>query len=137
MRGICRRESTYFMVSATTVSFNRIRRARATADTSSMHCSSKDRVSGMVRIIPIGAVLTAPTPPNAVTSKNFSHKALCMSAGISAFTLESLTKWILTQMSQDLVRVRKASFSAEARLRADNRCTERFELSNTTSATLD
>jgi len=51
-------------------------------------------------------------------------------------SLESLTEWILTQMNQDLVRVRKASFSAEARLRADNWCTERFELSNTTSATL-
>jgi hypothetical protein len=42
--------------------------------------------------------------------------------------LESLTEWILTQMSQDLVQVRKPSFSAEARLRADNWCTERFEL---------
>jgi hypothetical protein len=30
----------------------------------------------MVRMTPIGARLTAPTPPNAVTSKNFSHKAL-------------------------------------------------------------
>ena len=34
--------------------------------------------------------------------------------------LVSLTEWILTQMSQDLVQVRKPSFSAEARLRADN-----------------
>jgi hypothetical protein len=41
-------------------------------------------------------------------------------------SLESLTEWILTQMSQDLAQVRKPS--AEARLRADNWCTERFEL---------
>jgi hypothetical protein len=34
-------------------------------------------------------------------------------------------------MSQDLVQVRNASFSAAARLRADNWRTERFELSNT------
>jgi hypothetical protein len=31
---------------------------------------------GLCGIFGLGALLTAPTPPNAVTSKNFSHKAL-------------------------------------------------------------
>jgi hypothetical protein len=63
------------------------------ADTSSMHRCSNARVSGTVRMMPIGARLTALTPPNAVTSKNFSHKALCMSAGISAFTVVLSNDW--------------------------------------------
>ena len=76
-RGICRqRVNVSHRVCDHRVIQLYISRARATAATSSTHCCSNARVSGMVRTIPIGAQLTAPTPPNAVTSKNFSQKAL-------------------------------------------------------------
>src|SRR5271166_229445 len=47
---------------------------------------SSRRVSGLARIAPIGALVTAPTPPNEVMIRNFSQSALCISGGISTVT---------------------------------------------------
>jgi MFS family permease len=52
------------------------RRALATASTSCMQHSSNRRVSGNVRMTPIGARVSAPIPPNDTTSRNLSHSAL-------------------------------------------------------------
>jgi hypothetical protein len=51
-----------------------------------MHSSSNRRVPGIVRVTPIGALVIAPTPPNDVTSSNFSHRLLSMSEGASTTT---------------------------------------------------
>jgi hypothetical protein len=69
-------ESMNVMVSATMVSANAIARERATTNTSFMHCSSNCRVSGIARVTPIAARVTAPTPPTDVTVRNFSHNLL-------------------------------------------------------------
>jgi hypothetical protein len=79
--------------------------------------------------------IPTPTPPAALSSSlRLTARLVAIGLAVRGMivealpSLESLTEWILTQMSQDLVQVRKPSFSAEARLRADNWCTERFEL---------
>ena len=48
--------------------------------------SSRRRVSGSARVTPIGERVTAPTPPNGVTKRNFSQSATSMSWGTSADT---------------------------------------------------
>ena len=74
------------IVSATIDAGNATCRDAATSNTSFMHRSTSRRVSGLARIAPIGALLTAPTPPNDVMVRKFSQSALCISGGISTVT---------------------------------------------------
>src|SRR5918996_1048638 len=58
-------------------------RAPATRTTSRMASWSRPRVSGTARNTPMGARVTAPTPPVAVMNMSFSHSAAWMSSATS------------------------------------------------------
>ena len=60
-------------------------RAFATCITSFKASSNSFRVSGMDRLIPIGALVTAPTPLKAEISRNFSQTDYSMSSLMFAF----------------------------------------------------
>ena len=61
-------------------------RLRATRSISSRPRTISFRVSGTFIRTPIGARVTAPSPPKGTTSMNFSHSATWMSAGTSTET---------------------------------------------------